>query len=158
LNREPGLTDHFVRHEPLDALLRPTRTANLFALTAGTLPPNPPALLTRKDMARFFDELRARFEWILLDSPPLASVTDALLLARYADLSVMVVRHNAIDKRLVKRSVNSLRKATPTLLGIVLNAVDVKTKGYYYYYHYEGTETGRPERARPKPVAAVGKK
>jgi polysaccharide biosynthesis transport protein len=156
LNREPGLTDHFVRHEPLEALLRPTRTANLFALTAGTLPPNPPALLTRKDMARFFDELRGRFEWILLDSPPLASVTDALLLARYADLAVMVVRHNAVDKRLVKRSVNSLRKATPSLLGIVLNAVDVKTKGYYYYYHYE-TEAGRPERARPKPVAAVGK-
>jgi polysaccharide biosynthesis transport protein len=156
LNREPGLTDHFVRHEPLDALLRPTRTPNLFALTAGTLPPNPPALLTRKDMARFFDELRSRFEWILLDSPPLASVTDALLLARHADLAVMVVRYNAVDKRLVKRSVNSLRKVTGSLLGVALNAVDVKTKGYYYYYHYE-TEAGRPERARPKPVA-VGKK
>ena len=59
LSREPGLTDHFVQHLPLDTLLRPTRTPHLSALPAGTLPPNPPALLARKGMAELLDELRA---------------------------------------------------------------------------------------------------
>ena len=60
LPREPGFTDFFVRHEPLSALLRPTPVANLFALTAGPLPPNPPALLARKALGDLLDELRRR--------------------------------------------------------------------------------------------------
>jgi polysaccharide biosynthesis transport protein len=135
LDREPGLTDHFVKHAPLDQLLKATDQPNLFVLTAGPLPPNPPALLARRAVAELLAELKARFEWILVDSPPLASVTDALLLARHADEVVMVVQHNKVDKKVVKRSVNALRKAAPNLLGVVLNQVDVMQKGYYYYYY-----------------------
>src|SRR6185295_15384952 len=76
LAREPGLTDVFVRKEDLDVVIQSTRVPNLSALTAGQLPPNPPALLARKDFGELLDSLRARFEWILVDSPPLASVTD----------------------------------------------------------------------------------
>ncbi len=126
LPREPGFTDFFVRHEPVRALLRPAATANLFVLTAGPLPPNPPALLARKTLGDLFEELKAEFEWVLVDSPPLASVTDALLLARHADHVVLVVQHNKVDKKLVKRSVAALRKATPNVLGAVLNVVDVR--------------------------------
>jgi capsular exopolysaccharide synthesis family protein len=135
LDREPGLTDHFVKHVPLDQLLKTTDQPNLFVLTAGPLPPNPPALLARRAVPELLAELKARFEWILVDSPPLASVTDALLLARHADEVVMVVQHNKVDKKVVKRSVNALRKAAPNLLGVVLNQVDVMQKGYYYYYY-----------------------
>jgi polysaccharide biosynthesis transport protein len=135
LDREPGLTDHFVKHAPLDQLLKATDQPNLFVLTAGPLPPNPPALLARRAVAELLAELKARFEWILVDSPPLASVTDALLLARHADEVVMVVQHNKVDKKVVKRSVNALRKAAPNLLGVVLNQVDVMQKGYSYYYY-----------------------
>jgi capsular exopolysaccharide synthesis family protein len=135
LSREPGLTDVFVRKEDLDVVIQSTRVPNLYALTAGPLPPNPPALLARKDFGEVLDHLRARFEWILVDSPPLASVTDALLLARHADLAVMVVQHLKVDKRLVKRSVVALRRATANLLGAVLNAVDVQARGYHYYYY-----------------------
>ena len=98
-------------------MLRPTTTANLFALTAGPLPPNPPALLARKQLGTLLAELAAQFEWVLVDSPPLASVTDALLLARHADHTVLVVQHDKVDKKLVKRSVLALRKVTPNLLG-----------------------------------------
>jgi capsular exopolysaccharide synthesis family protein len=143
LPREPGFTDHFVRHEPLCALLRPAPAANLFALTAGPLPPNPPALLARKGLADLLDELRGEFDWVLIDSPPLASVTDALLLARHVDHAVLVVQHNKVDKRLVKRSVAALRKATPYLLGAVLNVVDVRARSYQYYY-YPQRDAGKP--------------
>jgi len=154
LTREPGVTDFFVRHADLDGLIRPTRVPNLFALTAGPLPPNPPAILARKQMADFLNHLRRHFEWILVDAPPVASVTDALLIARHADLVVYVVEHNNIDKKLIRRSVTALRKVTPNVLGAVLNAVDIKAKGYYYYYypHTPGAE-GRAVKPRPKPVA-----
>ncbi len=135
LAREPGFTDFFVRHEPVSALLRPASIANLFALTAGPLPPNPPALLARKALGGLLDDLRGEFDWVLIDSPPLASVTDALLLARHADIAVLVIQHNKVDKRLVKRAVAALRKVTPNLLGAVLNVVDVRARSYHYYYY-----------------------
>jgi polysaccharide biosynthesis transport protein len=162
LTREPGVTNFFVKHEDLDTLIRPTRVPNLFALTAGPLPPNPPALLARRAVAGLFDHLRRHFEWILVDSPPLASVTDALLVARHADVAVYVVQHNKIDKKLVKRNVTALRKAAPNLLGAVLNSVDVKAKGYYYYYYQHDTGTagkqastvkGAPAGKAPGPIA-----
>jgi succinoglycan biosynthesis transport protein ExoP len=151
LPREPGFTDFFVRHEPVSALLRPAATANLFVLTAGPLPPNPPALLARKVLGDLLDELRGEFDWVLIDSPPLASVTDALLLARHADHVVLVVHHNKVDKRLVKRSVAALRKATPNLLGAVLNVVDVRARSYQYYYYpqRESHSEGRPKAPAP---------
>lgn len=154
LTREPGLTDFFVRHEDLDSLIRPTRIPNLFALTAGPLPPNPPAILARKSVGDFLQHLKRHFEWILVDSPPIASVTDALLLARHADMAVFTVQHNEVDKKLIKRSIATLKKACPNFLGVVLNAVDMKAKGYYYHYYQSEGATASP---RPKAVAA-GKK
>jgi succinoglycan biosynthesis transport protein ExoP len=144
LPREPGFTNYFVQKEPLEALLKPTEIANLFALTAGTLPPNPPALLARKSLGNLMDALRGEFEWVLVDSPPLASVTDALLLARHADHVVLVVQHNKVDKKLVKRTISALHKATPNLLGVVLNVVDVRARSYqYYYYPQHGRDAAR---------------
>lgn len=151
LAREPGLTDVFVRHQEVGAVTRPTSVPNLSVITAGPLPPNPPALLARKNLADVFDQLRQGFDWILLDSPPMASVTDALLLARHVDIVVVVVQHNKVDKRLVKRSIVNLRRVTPNVLGVVLNVVDVKSKGYYYYYYQQQDREG----GRAK-VAAAG--
>jgi succinoglycan biosynthesis transport protein ExoP len=158
LAREPGLTDFFVRHERVDALVKPTAAPNLFALTAGPLPPNPPALLARRSLGDLLDSLRRDFEWVLVDSPPLASVTDALLLARQADHTVLVVQHNKVDKKLVKQSVAALHKATPHVLGVVLNVVDVRARSYHYYYYPQkdggaapapsGGSEERPEAAR----------
>ena len=90
----------------------------------------------------------------------MASVTDALLLARHADLTVMVLQHNKVDKRLVKRSIAALRRVTPSVLGGVLNAVDVKAKAYhYYYYQYRPQETPTTLEARQTlPKQAAGAK
>jgi polysaccharide biosynthesis transport protein len=149
LNREPGLTDFFVKRLDMTALTHSTTTKNLSALTAGPLPPNPPAILARPDVPACLDELRRHFRWILIDTPPIASVTDALLLARHADMAVLVIQHNKVDKKVVKRSLAALRKVQPNVLGAVLNAVDIKTKGYYYYYQQHKDK---------KPAAAEARK
>ncbi len=158
--REPGLTDVFVKKEPLASVVRATSVPNFSIVTAGPLPPNPPALLARKDLGTMLDTLRAGFDWVLVDSPPLASVTDAILLARHADHTVLVVQHNKVDKKLVKRSVAALRKVTPHLLGVVLNVVDVRARSYQYYYypHKDGAlqpPPAGPDAAKPGRAARV---
>jgi succinoglycan biosynthesis transport protein ExoP len=156
LTREPGVTNFFVNHEDLDTLVRPTKVPNLFALTTGPLPPNPPAILTRPNMADFLDRLRGHFSWILIDSPPLASVTDAQLLARYADITTFVVQYNTADKKLIRRNLSALRKVTDTVLGVVLNSVNVRAKGYYYYYYPHDVETtGVPNKPGEKEAGSV---
>jgi succinoglycan biosynthesis transport protein ExoP len=143
--REPGLTDFFVKQTDLKDLIQPTKIKNLFVLTAGPLPPNPPAILARENVADFLQQLRRQFRWVIVDSPPLASVTDALLLARHADMTVLVVQHDKVDKKVIKRSLGALRKVTDNVLGAVLNAVDVKTRGHYYYYYQHHREADRPK-------------
>jgi Mrp family chromosome partitioning ATPase len=65
-------------------------------------------------MPDFLDRLRDHFSWVLIDSPPLASVTDAQLLARYADLTTFVVQYNKADKKLIRRSLSRCgRSRTP---------------------------------------------
>ena len=154
LDREPGFTDHFVSHVDLDTLIRTTMVTNLYALTAGLLPPNPPALLARRDLETLLDRLRRHFDWVLIDSPPLASVTDALLLARHADIVVYVIQQNRVDKRLIKQTIKNLRKVTPNLLGAVFNAVDVKATAGAYGYYSSYTPEGDVTKAAVRPSSA----
>ncbi len=157
LQKEPGLTDFFVKHRELTDLIQPTRFKNLFAVTAGPLPPNPPAILGRQSVMDCLEHLRRHFHWILVDSPPIASVTDALLLARHVDLTVLVIQHNKVDKKIVKRSLAALRKVTPNVVGAVLNAIDVRSKSYYYYYPQQQREkpAAGARKPRPGPIAAT---
>ena len=153
--REPGFTDYFVKNVDLSGLIRATRIPNLWAIPAGALPPNPPALLARADLGTAFAQLKRHYRWVLVDSPPVAAVTDALLLAQNADSTVLVVQQNKVDRAMVKRALAALRKATPRVIGVVLNAVDVRTKGYYGYAHY-GSRKEPQEKAAPRGAAGRG--
>jgi capsular exopolysaccharide synthesis family protein len=143
--REPGFTDFFVKSVDLVTLAQATRVPNLSVIPAGVLPPNPPALLGRPDLGEAFGQLKGHYRWVLLDSPPVAAVTDALLLAQNADSTLLVVQQNKVDRAMVKRALTALRKVTPNVIGAVLNAVDVKAKGYYGYEYY-GARRARADR------------
>ncbi len=135
--REPGLTNAFVEGLQPSLTVRPTSIPNLSVVPAGPLPPSPPALLARPELGVLLAELKSRYRWVLVDSPPVAAVTDPLLVAPYADTAVFVVQQNKVDRRVVKRALAALRKATPNVLGVVLNAVDVRLHGYYGYAGYK---------------------
>jgi capsular exopolysaccharide synthesis family protein len=151
--REPGFTDFFVKSFDLSGLVRPTRIANLSVIPAGPLPPNPPALLARSELGAALAQLKRHYRWVLVDSPPVAAVTDALLLAQHADATVLVVQQNKVDRAMIKRALTALRKVTPNVIGAVLNAVDVKTKGYYGYAYY-GARRERREHSPARGPAA----
>ncbi len=137
LPREPGLTDFFVDALEPSAVVRATRFPGLSVICSGRLPPHPPALLARPELGTLLAALAGRYRWVLVDSPPVAAVTDALLVAPHADSTLLVVQQNKVERATIKRAVGALRKAAPNLIGAVLNAVDIKTKGYYGYSDYE---------------------
>ena len=131
-------------------------------IAAGPLPPNPPALWRGPSSRRRSLALKRQYRWVLVDSPPVAAVTDALLLAQRADSTILVVQQNKVDRAMVKRALAALRKVTPHVIGAVLNAVDVKSKGYYGYGYYgsrKDPKDKRPSRSpqgrRVQPHAAV---
>jgi capsular exopolysaccharide synthesis family protein len=154
--REPGFTDYFLRPVELTTLVRSTRYANLSIIPAGALPPNPPALIAREEFETALEQLRQEFQWILIDSPPVAAVTDALLLARQADSTILVVQQNRVDRAVVKRAVTALRKVTPRVVGAVLNAVDIKSKGYYGYGYGYGYSYTKAKPSGPRGRKMVG--
>lgn len=155
LYREPGLTDFCTREVKLDVVIQSTRESDLSAVTSGKLPPNPPALIGSLAVKSFLAECRERFTWIIVDAPPIVSVTDPLLLAKLSDMVLMVVRANQVDRKLAKRSLTALRRTGAHVAGVVLNGVDPKQDSYHYYYSYYSeseskvTSMRRPQNRRP---------
>jgi len=151
LARDNGLTDFLAAaKQPFISWKPYVKTVSgdtLHAITCGPIPPNPPELLGSERFKRFLAETREQYDWILIDSPPAATLSDATLLAGLADIVLLVVRHNHTDRDIVARAVEQLRRVGANLAGVVLNNVDLDRaygKDYYYagYYYADGGRGG----------------
>jgi polysaccharide biosynthesis transport protein len=126
-----------------DAILEWPELPSLHIMTSGPVPPLPSELLGSKQMEEVIVDLRASYDFILIDTPPVMPVTDAAILARLTDAAILVIRYGAAQRHVVQRSVDMLDRAGAHLLGVVVNAVDFKAPEYseYYgrkYYEYYG--------------------
>ncbi len=108
----------------------------LFLLPAGPHPPNPSELLGSRHFGDLLAELRAHFDYVFVDSPPVLLVTDAQLIAPLADGYVLVLRANNTLKRLLQRSLALMRSTNGALLGIVVNAFKAQPAAYSSYGYY----------------------
>jgi len=151
-DRDNGLTKYLVgAADALDwhsVVKRDAELPNLHVITCGPIPPNPPELLGSDRFRDLLSELRAEFDWVIIDSPPAASLADAVLLSALSDLVVLVVRYNVTDRDLVARTLQVLRNVHANVVGVVLNNVDLDRAfrkdqyyaGYYYSSHGEDTK------------------
>ena len=121
--------------------VQPTMEATLFLLPSGPLPPHPSELLGSGLMQDLIREWRKEYDHILIDSPPVLSVTDAVLLAVQADMVTLVVRSGQTTMGAVRNARDLLLHLKAPLRGIVLNAFDLQSPDYYYYY-YSGSKYG----------------
>lgn len=166
LSRDRGLTNYILASEGDDwrNYAKPTDEPNLYAITSGPLPPNPADVFGHERFRRLLRDLRQQFDWVFIDSPPIVSLADAIILASMADMVAMVVKHNANDKELIRRSVASVRKINPNVIGAVLNAVDLERSHYkdyylgYYYYGESSLGKGKRRRRPAGPAGLVGSK
>jgi polysaccharide biosynthesis transport protein len=109
---------------------------NLSAIPTGPLPPNPADLLASHKLADAITELRTKFKFIVIDSPPIMAATDAVILSVQADGVLLVVRSGETPKEAFTRTRDLLISVKCRLLGVVLNAVDSSAPDYYYSYRY----------------------
>lgn len=119
-----------------------TDMENLFLMPCGPIPKNPAELLSTKQMSFFLSFLKRRFDFIVIDSPPILPASDALILAPKVDGVLLVVQAGKTNRQLVRKSIEQLQMSKSNLLGLVLNKVDYKKEGYYKYYskYYGKTE------------------
>jgi capsular exopolysaccharide synthesis family protein len=110
--------------------------SGLYVLTSGPVPPNPAELLGSEQMQKVLNELKQTFDHIVIDSPPLASFTDGVLLSSICDGVVLVVHANQCSRKVVMRSQQSLEDVGAKIIGVVLNRVDMHSSDYYYGYRY----------------------
>jgi succinoglycan biosynthesis transport protein ExoP len=107
-------------------------------LSSGPVPPFPTAMLGSSAMADLLREAGGVYSYVVIDTPPVLSVTDAVVLSPLADSVVLVVRHGKSTKPIIRRARDLLARSGAPLSGIVLNAVDLNSPEYYGYYGYYG--------------------
>ncbi len=140
LGNSRGLTTALLEGLSLTEVAQPTNVPNLSVLTSGPLPPNPAELVGSNRMREALEAAVADFDMILLDSPPVVSVADAVALATFADGVVMVVQTGKVPHEVIRRATSQILAVKGRILGVVLNGVNLKRDGYYYdYYRYYNT-------------------
>ena len=102
----------------------------------GSIPPNPAELLGSLEMASIIDRLAEDFDYVIIDSPPILPVTDSVILSRYVDGVVLVVKGGNTPRKVVQDARDRLRSVGARILGAVVNDVDVTGGDYYYYNRY----------------------
>lgn len=140
LNKENGLTSYIVGKDTLNESISKSDIENLDIMTSGINPPNPSEILDSQKMKKLLEKLRGQYDVILIDSPPMIAVTDALILSNLIDDFILVCRSGVTQKGALDRSIKSLEQIKGSFSGAVLNAVDNSItygSGYYYsYYQY----------------------
>ena len=138
----PGLSDCLSGQNSLDEVIHHSHVnENLSYITCGTHSPKPYELLESEEMKNLIAELRTRYDYVIIDTPPVLLLSDALALVPVTDGTVLVVRHQVSFVSDIERALNSLTFAKANVLGVVVNDFKApKTNSYYggykkYYYY-----------------------
>lgn len=161
LEKEIGITNYLVGKAPLELVIKKTGIQNLDIITCGVIPPNPSELLASEKMKAFLEQLKAKYQMILFDTPPVIAVTDAAVLSLLLDGVVLVASARQTSQQALTRAKTLLENVKAKIMGVVLNKVEAKsTYGsyyYYYYYHYYGDkkETKKQKKSIKKSAERV---
>jgi polysaccharide biosynthesis transport protein len=132
-----GFSSYLAGVSSLDLVIVPhPEIPNLAAIPTGPLPPNPADLLSSHKLAEAIAELRTKFKFVVIDSPPVMAATDAVILSVQTDGVLLVVRSGETPKEAFTRTRDLLVSVKCHILGVVLNAVDSSAPDYYYSYRY----------------------
>jgi succinoglycan biosynthesis transport protein ExoP len=137
LTNERGLSQILTGQARVRDVIQRTVDPNLLAITAGRTPPNPSELLASERMKTLLTNLaHGPFDWIVIDTPPVLAVTDAVILAPAVSGVTFVVGAEMTRRRLAERALETLLASHPRMVGVVLNKVDFARNKYYYSRYY----------------------
>ena len=134
--KTPGLTDLIVGKAAASQAIHSTKIDGLQLLPCGYQPPNPAELLGSPMMKQIIEALRAHYEWVLIDAPPLLAMADAPVLCPLVDGVVMVIAAESATKPAVMRAIDQVNSVGGKVAGLVLNKVNLERNSYYYSQYY----------------------
>jgi exopolysaccharide transport family protein len=137
VKRDRGLSNILVGDSTLAETIHKSHIPNLHIITAGRVPPNPSELLGSDNMAALLKILSEKYDRVLIDSPPVTAVTDAVLLSRMVDSVLLVIRANKTPKKIVKHAIDLIYGVNGHLIGALLNGLEIEKNTYYYQYYYK---------------------
>lgn len=154
-NKKPGLSNFLSgigsngMNENVDILtyIKPTEVENLFLIPTGNLPPNPAELLGTEATVKMLDKLKEIFDIIILDGTPGLLVTDAIILSRVVDTTILVSAYNSTKKEDLVKVKKAIENVGGKIAGVVLNKKPIKAKEYNSSYYY-GNKNNAREAAR----------
>jgi len=142
-----GLSNYLTSDVPLEEVVIQTQVENLYLMPSGVMPADSAGLLNSQKFSDLLADVKSRFDIVLIDSPPILGVSDASVLAAEADMTMIVVQHRKLPKQMLDRVKLNVQSVGGTIIGAVLNNVDIHsdtTYGYYtsYYGYYSGDGSG----------------
>lgn len=140
----------------IDEIVHKTEVPNLDAICCGAIPSSPSELIGSQRMSQFIEDLRQRYDRVVLDCPPISAVSDPLVVGSVADGIIFVSKFNKVRRDHVRKVVQRIQNAGVQIIGVVLNDIDFEGRDSYYYsyYYYQNryysTYKTAPEKASEK--------
>ena len=148
LSNKVGLSSCISMGTALSDAVQKTSIEGLYALTAGVIPPNPSELLGSERMQNVLQRAKEQYDYVLIDTPPVMPVTDALIVSRFVDGMILVIASAEVKVEMAREVKNQLVHAGANILGVVLNKVRSEHHGYGYgYYYYYGNDGEKHKKA-----------
>ncbi len=136
VSNEKGVVNYLIGEENIEAIIQKTKVPNLDVIVAGHVPPNPSELLIGAATDELIDSLKDNYDYIILDTPPIGLVSDAVELLKYADSTLYIVRQMFSQKGMLKMINEKYSKEEISNVSIVLNDFTMKLSHYGYGNHY----------------------
>jgi capsular exopolysaccharide synthesis family protein len=144
ISRDQGITNYMINSaNEAEIIKQHPSIPNFFIAPSGPVPPNPAELMGTQKLENLIESLKLQFDYIIIDSPPVASVTDAKILAKFSDVTLYIVRHNFTNSVFLKLINDAYQKRTMPNMNIIFNGIVNKKvlgygygKGYGYGYGY----------------------
>jgi succinoglycan biosynthesis transport protein ExoP len=148
VSKARGLTNLLLGDATVEEVVKSTDIPNLFVLPCGPQPPNPAEILLTQRFKQVLTELEGKYDRILLDSPPVLAVTDAVVLSRLSSGVIMVAQAGSTHLGDVAASARQFKDVNAQILGVIMNDMDISDRRYgsYYYYSY-GNYSDTPQKA-----------
>ncbi|MFT6498379.1 MAG: capsular exopolysaccharide synthesis family protein [Akkermansiaceae bacterium] len=134
INNSVGLTNYLTTDLALEDVILQTPVDNLYFLPSGILPADAAGILNSRRMSELLQDVKQRFDLVLVDSPPILGVSDAAVLASEVDLTIVVVQHRKLPRNMLIRVKQAVENVGGHVIGVVLNNVDVRSDSQYQYY------------------------
>jgi capsular exopolysaccharide synthesis family protein len=168
INNSVGLTNYLTTELMLEDVILQTPVDNLYFMPSGILPADAAGILNSRRMSELIQDVKQRFDLVLVDSPPILGVSDASVLASEVDLTMLVVQHRKLPRNMLLRVKQAVENVGGHVIGVVLNNVDVRSDSQYQYYtsyytYYAPAEAqvaappaAGPAPAKPQPAVTRG--